>query len=211
MVPANIAEGSKRRHAPDFARFLNLAEPSLAEAEYFVLLSQDLGYVPQAPAQPLFSEFEELSSRALGRSTLRKALVREVEHRLDLVAAFPGCVLAGSRNLCNDADREHVVGGPNEGHRSRCAQVGQHPVLSGNVGADQASPVVDAQRGRSGPGGLPLAVHLEHSVHDPGIAVGDLTGGCSAGSGRGGDRGRAILRPPPATTRRESSSGRPCS
>ncbi|MBI3928059.1 MAG: four helix bundle protein [Armatimonadetes bacterium] len=73
-MPANIAEGSKRRHAPDFARFLNLAESSLAEAEYFVILSQDLDYVSQESAQPLFREFEELS-RML--NSLRAEVERE--------------------------------------------------------------------------------------------------------------------------------------
>jgi len=42
-VPTNIAEGSRRRTADDYARFLNLAEASLAETEYLMVLSRDLG------------------------------------------------------------------------------------------------------------------------------------------------------------------------
>jgi four helix bundle protein len=43
-VPSNIAEGSKRRSALDFARHLNIAEGSLAESSYQLLLAEDLGY-----------------------------------------------------------------------------------------------------------------------------------------------------------------------
>ena len=37
-VPSNIAEGSKRQGRGDFAHFLNIAEGSLAETEYLVML-----------------------------------------------------------------------------------------------------------------------------------------------------------------------------
>jgi four helix bundle protein len=39
-VPSNIAEGSKRRSNRDYAHFLNLAEGSLAEADYLLLLTR---------------------------------------------------------------------------------------------------------------------------------------------------------------------------
>lgn|SRR5258708_4513998 len=44
-VPANIAEGSKRIGRAEYARFLNIAEASLAETQYLLILAQDLGYV----------------------------------------------------------------------------------------------------------------------------------------------------------------------
>jgi len=43
-VPANIAEGFRRRGKTDKARFMNLAEGSLEECRYYLILSQDLGY-----------------------------------------------------------------------------------------------------------------------------------------------------------------------
>jgi four helix bundle protein len=43
-VPANIAEGFKRRGRPDKARLMNVAEGSLEEARYYLRLAKDLGY-----------------------------------------------------------------------------------------------------------------------------------------------------------------------
>jgi four helix bundle protein len=43
-VPANIAEGFKRRKKPDKARLMNVAEGSLEEARYYLRLARDLGY-----------------------------------------------------------------------------------------------------------------------------------------------------------------------
>jgi four helix bundle protein len=45
-VPANIAEGFKKRGRPDKARLMNVAEASLEEARYYLRLSFDLGYLP---------------------------------------------------------------------------------------------------------------------------------------------------------------------
>ena len=44
-VPANIAEGFKRRGIQDKLRFYNIAEGSLEEVKYYLILSQDLGYL----------------------------------------------------------------------------------------------------------------------------------------------------------------------
>lgn len=43
-VPANIAEGFRRRGRADKARFMNIAEGSLEESRYYLILAQDLGY-----------------------------------------------------------------------------------------------------------------------------------------------------------------------
>ena len=49
-VAANIAEGFKRRGKGDKARFLNIAQSSLEECRYYLILTQDLQYgETQAP------------------------------------------------------------------------------------------------------------------------------------------------------------------
>jgi len=43
-VPANIAEGFRRRGKTDTARYMNIAEASLEESRYYLILAADLGY-----------------------------------------------------------------------------------------------------------------------------------------------------------------------
>jgi len=45
-VAAKIAEGFKRRHKPDKLRLLNIAQGSLEEARYYLILGADLEYGP---------------------------------------------------------------------------------------------------------------------------------------------------------------------
>ena len=42
-IPANIAEGFRRRGQAEKARFMNIAEGSLEECRYFLILAEDLG------------------------------------------------------------------------------------------------------------------------------------------------------------------------
>jgi four helix bundle protein len=60
-VAANIAEGSKRRTRPEYARFLNLAEGSIAEVEYLLMLARDLEYLPLLPARQSIDEATEIA------------------------------------------------------------------------------------------------------------------------------------------------------
>ena len=50
-VPANIAEGFKRRKNPDKARCMNIAQASLEEVRYYFILSRDLGYVKDTESE----------------------------------------------------------------------------------------------------------------------------------------------------------------
>lgn len=43
-IPANIAEGFVKRTKPDKAHYLNIAEGSLEESRYYLVLTRDLGY-----------------------------------------------------------------------------------------------------------------------------------------------------------------------
>jgi four helix bundle protein len=43
-IAANIAEGFRKRHRADKCRFMNIAEGSIEESRYCLILAQDLGY-----------------------------------------------------------------------------------------------------------------------------------------------------------------------
>jgi four helix bundle protein len=61
LIVANIAEGAKRQSNRDDARFLNIAEGSLAETEALLLLSRDLEMVATPAVTTLIAESEEIS------------------------------------------------------------------------------------------------------------------------------------------------------
>lgn len=54
-VPTNIAEGAKRTSRRDYSRFLNVAEGSLAETQYLLRVSRDLGYAAEERVRELIS------------------------------------------------------------------------------------------------------------------------------------------------------------
>jgi four helix bundle protein len=57
-VPANIAEGFKKKTKPDKVRYINIAQGSLEECRYYVILTKDLGY---GDTESLMSQLEEVS------------------------------------------------------------------------------------------------------------------------------------------------------
>ncbi len=59
-VPANIAEGFRRRSRTEKARFLNMAESSLEETRYFLILARDLGYGDTARLTTALEEVSRL-------------------------------------------------------------------------------------------------------------------------------------------------------
>jgi len=57
-IPANIAEGFRKTGKPDKYRFMNIAQGSLEECRYYLILAKELGY---ANTDGLVSQLEEVS------------------------------------------------------------------------------------------------------------------------------------------------------
>lgn len=57
-IPANIAEGFKKRTRPDKARFMNIAQGSIEECRYYLILAADLGY---GKTDSIIIQIEEVS------------------------------------------------------------------------------------------------------------------------------------------------------
>ena len=69
-VPANIAEGFKRRGRADKVRLYNIAQGSLEELRYYFILCRDLGYK---------IEYDQLAERADHISRMLHGLIRSIE------------------------------------------------------------------------------------------------------------------------------------
>ena len=59
-VPGNIAEGFRRHGRADKIRFKNIAEGSLEECRYYLILAQDLGYGSTEDLTALLAEVSRL-------------------------------------------------------------------------------------------------------------------------------------------------------
>jgi four helix bundle protein len=57
-IPANIAEGFKKKTKPDKARYLNISQGSLEESRYYLILAKDLNYGDNSR---LINQLEEVS------------------------------------------------------------------------------------------------------------------------------------------------------
>ena len=71
-IPANLAEGCGRESDAELKRFVGIAHGSASELEYFLLLSNELGYISGTEHAPLANEVAELK-KMLG------ALVRKLK------------------------------------------------------------------------------------------------------------------------------------
>jgi four helix bundle protein len=57
-IPANIAEGFRRLRDPEKVRMLNIAQASLEECRYYLILARDLGY---GESEDLMAQLVEVS------------------------------------------------------------------------------------------------------------------------------------------------------
>lgn len=68
-IPANIAEGFKKRTPPEKIRLLNISQGSLEESRYYLILAGDLGY----------TNITALRSRLEEISRMLEAYIRAIE------------------------------------------------------------------------------------------------------------------------------------
>lgn len=59
-IPVNIAEGCGRGSNADFSRFLQMSMGSASETEYWMILSNELGYINEDIYKSLISEIQEI-------------------------------------------------------------------------------------------------------------------------------------------------------
>ncbi len=59
-IPANIAEGFKKKSTADKLRFFNIADGSLDQRRYYLILSKDLGYGNNEKLRSLIEEVSKL-------------------------------------------------------------------------------------------------------------------------------------------------------
>lgn len=55
-IPANIAEGFVKRGVPDNLRYLNIAQGSLEESRYYLILASDLGLADLSGLEQIVDE-----------------------------------------------------------------------------------------------------------------------------------------------------------
>lgn len=60
-IPANIAEGYKKLSKADKLRFFNIAQGSLEECRYYIILSEGLKYINQEEEKGLLEQINKAS------------------------------------------------------------------------------------------------------------------------------------------------------
>ena len=61
-IAANIAEGYKKLSKADKLRFFNIAQGSLEECRYYIVLSHDVGYYTKEVANNMWLKIDEAST-----------------------------------------------------------------------------------------------------------------------------------------------------
>lgn len=59
-IAANISEGYKKKTVPNKLNFINIAEGSLEEVKYYIILSKDLKYIDEKNYEQLYIYAEEV-------------------------------------------------------------------------------------------------------------------------------------------------------
>ena len=79
-IPANIAEGYKKMGKADNLRFINIAQGSLEECRYYVILSKDLGYITEDDANQMYIIIEDASRllNAYGKKIKESTFVNDI-------------------------------------------------------------------------------------------------------------------------------------
>jgi four helix bundle protein len=65
-IPSNLMEGGHRLNRKEYRQFVGIAKGSVGELKYFLLLSKDLGYIPDRAYLILNESGEELSRMLSG-------------------------------------------------------------------------------------------------------------------------------------------------
>ena len=65
-VAANIAEGSKRQHLKEYIQMLYIAQGSLSETKYYLLLARDLKYLNDEVYQQILSQSQKIAKMLSG-------------------------------------------------------------------------------------------------------------------------------------------------
>ena len=71
-IQTNIVEGQKRKSTKDYLHFLNIADGSLEETKYHLILSKDLGYLNDQQYLSLNESCDEIGRMLAG---LQKSLI----------------------------------------------------------------------------------------------------------------------------------------
>lgn len=79
-IPANIAEGYRKVGKADKLRFINIAQGSLEECRYYIILARDLGYITDNEVSQINIVIEDTSRllNAYGKKIKESSFANEL-------------------------------------------------------------------------------------------------------------------------------------